>query len=168
MKIKIFSLSMLLFYILFCLSINASSAELFGAKSAEQSSDLSILNMLTYAIQDEYLAHAEYKSIINKYGAVRPFANIIRAEETHINMLVPLFKKYGFELPDNNAEQHIILPMDLKNALEIGIQAEIDNIGMYKRFLNEPLPQDIQNAFQRLKSASENHLRAFKNALKRH
>jgi len=158
----------LLFCILLPLTNTAYAAELFGAKSAEQSSDLTIQNMLTYAIQDEYLAHAEYKSIINKYGTIRPFSNIIRAEEIHINMLIPLFKKYGFKLPDNNAEKHILIPRDSKNAVEIGVQAEIDNIGMYEKFLNEPLPEDIQNAFQRLKSASSNHLRAFRTALKRY
>ena len=81
----------LLLCILLLLTNTAYAEELFGAKSAEQSSNLTIQNMLTYAIQDEYLAHAEYKSIIGKYGSIRPFSNIIRAEETHINMLIPLF-----------------------------------------------------------------------------
>ena len=51
--------------------------------------------MLTYAIQDEYLALAEYELIIEKYGSMRPFSNIINSEKTHIDMFL---KK---ELPDD-------------------------------------------------------------------
>jgi hypothetical protein len=123
--------------------------------------------MLTYAIQDEYLARAEYRFIINKYGAVRPFSNIIQAEEQHINMLVPLFTTYGFAVPEDNADEHIVVPKDLKEALETGVQAEIDNIGMYETFLNKSLPDDVRDVFERLKNASGNHLQAFKNALSR-
>ena len=37
--------------------------------------------MLTYAIQDEYLAHAEYDYILKNFGDQRPASNIIKAEE---------------------------------------------------------------------------------------
>ncbi|MFC1534280.1 DUF2202 domain-containing protein [Thermodesulfobacteriota bacterium] len=147
---------------------NVYSTELFGAKGAEQASDPSLEQMLIYAIQDEYLAHAEYEFIMGKYGSIRPFSNIIRAEETHIDMLKPLFEKYGFQVPENTAKEHIVVPKDLKEAFEIGIQAEIDNIGMYEKLLKKSLPDDVKSVFQRLKDASGNHLRAFKNGLKRY
>jgi hypothetical protein len=154
--------------IVMALSAHVYAKELFGAKGAQQSSHPTLEQMLTYAIQDEYLARAEYRFIINEYGSVRPFSNIIRAEEQHINMLVPLFTKYGFAVPDDNAEEHIVVPKDLKEALETGVQAEIDNIGMYEAFLNKSLPEDVRDVFERLKNASGNHLQAFRNALSRY
>jgi hypothetical protein len=142
--------------------------ELFGAKGAQQTSDPTLEQMLTYAIQDEYLARAEYSFIINEYGPIRPFSNIIRAEEQHVNMLVPLFSKYGFAVPEDNADEHIVVPKDLKEALETCVQGEIDNIGMYETFLNTSLPDDVRDVFERLQNASGNHLRAFRNALSRY
>ncbi|MBW1769447.1 MAG: DUF2202 domain-containing protein [Deltaproteobacteria bacterium] len=124
--------------------------------------------MLTYAIQDEYLAHAEYEYIINKFGPVRPFSNIIKAEKNHISMLKPLFEKYGFQVPKNTAKEHILIPKGLKEAMETGVQAEIDNIGMYEMLLKKQLPEDVRNIFERLKHASGNHLRAFRNGLRRY
>ena len=59
--------------------------------------------MLTYAIQDEYLAKAEYAKITEALGNVRPFANIINAEQTHIVALENLLKTYGIAVPVNDA-----------------------------------------------------------------
>jgi hypothetical protein len=162
----------LLLFVVICivmaLGAHVYAEELFGAKGAQQSSDPTLEQMLTYAIQDEYLARAEYRFIINEYGSVRPFSNIIQAEEQHINMLVPLFTTYGFAVPEDNAEEHIVVPKDLKEALETGVQAEIDNIGMYETFLKKSLPEDVRDVFERLKNASGNHLQAFRNALSRY
>ena len=159
--------TLLLFGIL-ALCLNSYAADLFGAKGAQQSSTPTLEQMLVYAIQDEYLAHAEYEYIIDKYGSMRPFSNIIKAEETHIDMLKPLFAKYGFQVPEDTAKDHILIPKNLKNAFETGVQAEIDNIAMYESFLTNQIPDDVNSVFQRLKNASENHLRAFRNGLSRY
>lgn len=139
-----------------------------GAKAAKTNPDPSIEEMLLYAIQDEYLARAEYYEVIDRFGDVRPFSNIVKAEETHVGMLVPLFEKYGIEVPEDTYASHVVVPDDLKTAFEIGVQAEIDNIAMYESFLARDLPADVRDAFQRLKDASENHLRAFRNGLSRY
>ena len=154
--------------IVMALGAHVYAQDLFGAKGAQQSSDPTLEQMLTYAIQDEYLARAEYRFIINEYGTIRPFSNIIQAEEQHINMLVPLFTTYGFAVPEDNAAEHIVVPKNLKEALETCVQGEIDNIGMYETFLSRSLPDDVRDVFERLKNASGNHLRAFRNALSRY
>ena len=43
--------------------------------------------MLGYAIQDEYLARAEYYMIMDKFGKIKPFSNIVEAGEYHIKLL---------------------------------------------------------------------------------
>jgi hypothetical protein len=154
--------------IVMALGAHTYAKELFGARGAQQSSDHTLEQMLTYAIQDEYLARAEYRFIINTYGSIRPFSNIIQAEEQHITMLVPLFTTYGFAVPEDTSAEHIVVPKDLKEALETCVQGEIDNIGMYETFLNSSLPEDVRDVFERLKNASGNHLQAFRNALSRY
>ena len=166
MRKKSFILVVFIFFMTVSNYIYAT--ELYGAKGAGQSSEPTLEQMLIYAIQDEYLAHAEYEYIIGKYGSIRPFSNIIKAEKTHINMLKPLFTQYGFQLPEDTAKGYIVVPVDLKGALETCVQGEIDNIAMYGKFLSIQLPDDIRVTFERLKNASENHLRAFRNALSRY
>ena len=140
----------------------------FGAKGAEGKTALSVEQMLTYAIQDEYLARAEYELIIEEYGSIRPFTNIMAAEQRHIEWVTELFDDYGYRLPKDTAHMYVVLPKDLKSSFETGVQAEIDNIGMYESFLQEDLPEDVRDLFERLQQASENHLRAFRNNLNRY
>jgi hypothetical protein len=140
----------------------------FGARGAEGKSGLTIEQMLTYSIQDEYLARAEYELIIGEYGSIRPFTNIMAAEQRHIEWVTELFNEYGYSLPEDTASMHVVLPEDLKSSLETGVQAEIDNIAMYESFLQEDLPADVRDLFEQLKRASENHLRAFRNNLNRY
>ena len=146
---------------------SASSAD-FGARGADGKSGLTVEQMLTYAIQDEYLARAEYELIIEEYGSIRPFTNIMAAEVRHIEWVAELFDEYGYSLPEDTAHKYVRLPEDLKSSFETGVQAEIDNIAMYESFLQEDLPADVRDLFERLQSASENHLRAFRNNLNRY
>jgi hypothetical protein len=143
-------------------------ADDFGARGALSAENLTLARMLTYALQDEYLARAEYAAIMQEYGPIRPFSNIIRSEERHISWLVPLFEQYGFEIPEDDASDHVVIPENIKTALEIGVQAELDNIAMYEVFLEENLPEDVRDVFNRLMAASKNHLEAFRRGLRRH
>jgi hypothetical protein len=145
----------------------AESAD-FGAMGADGKSGLTIDQMLTYAIQDEYLARAEYELITEEYGSIPPFSNIMAAEERHVEWVTELLDKYGYVVPKDTAHRYVALPEDLKSSFQTGVQAEIDNIGMYESFLREDLPDDVRDLFERLKRSSENHLRAFRNNLNRY
>ena len=140
----------------------------YGAAGAEEDPSYTLEEMLTYAIQDEYLARAEYEKIIQEFDVTRPFTNIMQAEETHIALLIPLFETYDIEIPEDTSGDHLIIPSELKAIFEIGVQAEIDNIAMYESFLKEDLPDDIRSAFESLKAASESHLLAFEKNLNRY
>ena len=121
--------------------------------------------MLTYAMQDEYLAKKEYELIMDKYGEQKPFSNIIEAEKTHISQLTELFNTYKITIPEDNSESYAILPKNLEDAYKTGVTAEIDNIAMYDKFLKEELPQDIKDTFISLRDASKKHLAAFQNKI---
>jgi hypothetical protein len=145
-------------------TVNASGIYDSEIRSLSLTSDVeySLEEMLNYAIQDEYLAQAEYELIISEFGEIKPFTNIVEAEQTHIDLLIPLFEKYNIQLPDNNAVEMTVLPESISSALATGIEAEEVNIAMYQQFLSqENLPEDVRSAFEYLMSASENHLSAF-------
>lgn len=143
----------------------ALSVSSYGSAGAAADTNLSLADMLTYATQDEYAARAEYELILEDYGTVRPFSNILRAEETHIDTLLPLFAEYGISAPADEGAARAALPDNLTSAYQTGVNAEVTNIAMYEQFLEQDLPADVRVVFESLMHASENHLRAFQNRL---
>ncbi len=137
----------------------------YGSEGALNDTALTLADMLTYAIQDEYLARAEYVLIMDEYGSIRPFTNIMKAEGTHVDALLPLFETYGIAAPADEGASHAVSVPSLTNAYEAGVNAEVNNIAMYETFLEQNLPSDVRTVFESLMHASENHLRAFQNQL---
>ncbi len=77
------------------------SLEGYGALGALTDTNLSLIDMLTYAAQDEYLAHGEYLAIIEKFGSQKPYSNIVRSEETHLSYLEEVYSAYDLSFPDD-------------------------------------------------------------------
>ena len=124
--------------------------------------EYSLEDMLTAALLDEYLAQATYQEIILAYGEVKPFTNIVVAEQQHINLLLPLFETYGITVPENEAASQVVLPDSIASALATGVEAEKANIAMYEAFLaQDNLNDDVRSVFELLKTASIHHLAAF-------
>ncbi len=150
----------------FGLSGTAFAAEAdFGAAGAAANPTTEIEKMLKYTLEDEYLAKAEYETIIAEYGSIRPFANIMKAEERHIAALEPLFEAYKLELPVVDPSQYTVLPATLEESYKAGVEAEIKNIAMYEEFLKLDLPDDVEFVFENFMKASESHLAAFERAV---
>lgn len=139
----------------------------YGANGALSDTDLTINDMLMYAVQDEYLAHGEYVAIVEKFGSQRPYSNIIRSEETHLAYLEKVYLSYGLDFPSDTSADHIVIPVDLLEAAKTGVQAEIDNIAMYELFLTYDLPENVLEVFQALKNGSDSHLLAFQKQVDR-
>lgn len=161
----------LVLFILFAVPLSASDG--WGASAAARDPELNLEEMLRYAIQDEYLARAEYAAILRKFGSTTPFSNIVKSEETHIAWLKEAYGKTPFDVPKDEAAARVIVPSTMKEALETGVDAEIANIAMYDSFLASDFSKEAANAyyrtlFERLRDASVNHLRAFRNALARY
>ena len=147
------------------IGMSASAETLYGAAAAREAANPTVEQMLTFAIQDEYLARAEYTLIMSKLNARQPFSNIKQAEEQHIAWLEGLFTDYKLPVPVDEARPGV--PANLSAAYEAGVQAELDNIAMYKSFLARDLPEDVRAIFERLEASSRNHLQAFSRNLAR-
>ncbi len=174
MKNKGFAISLVTSLILFALAskVSALDAGSWGAKGAATASPLTVEDMLRYAMEDEYLARAEYYAIMKRFGSARPFSNIVRSEETHISWLVDAYAVAGLTLPVDRAASLVTVPTSLAAAYRTGVDAEIANIAMYDAFLDSPLLKKPEHTslvalFSRLRDASKNHLSAFKRAVAR-
>ncbi|PKM63495.1 MAG: hypothetical protein CVU96_07600 [Firmicutes bacterium HGW-Firmicutes-20] len=124
---------------------------------------ISVEDMLVYAMQDEVAAKAEYEALIEEYGSVRPFTNILRAELRHIDALTPLLEAYGVDIGDFVPSTNV--PASLDEAYQIGVDAETKNIALYQTYLASELPEDVAAVFNRLATASTHHLEAFQRQL---
>lgn len=117
---------------------------------------------LIMAIDDEYKARATYGAVVEKFGEISPFVNIIEAEQKHVDELLVLFEKYEVSVPNDNWE---INPDDFEtreSACTVGVNAEMGNVLLYDMLLPKIKHQDIVDVFEKLQDASENnHLSAF-------
>lgn len=142
--------------------------DLLNGLRVDPSYDEPILHqVLRIAVYDEYHAYETYKKVIEKFGAVEPFANIMQAEVRHYEALIPLLNKYGVPLPINDWANKIEEADSILEASEIGVAAEIDNIKMYDNLITYAggYP-DVVDVLYRLQAASyNNHLPAFRRSV---
>mgnify|MGYP003530464339 CR=1 FL=1 len=117
---------------------------------------------LLAALDDEYKARATYRQVLADFGDVRPFSNIVEAEQRHIDALLVLFERYGIEVPEDPWPGQAPRFSSIEEACQAGVQDEIDNAALYDRVLAGTERDDVLATYQNLQRASqENHLPAF-------
>lgn len=134
----------------------------------------SVKDAVEIALDDEYKAEAFYDAVIEKFGPVRPFVNIVEAERRHARRLENLLTAYGLSLPENGyrtgAKQTPAVPASLIEACQTGVDAEIENAALYEDRLLPAVADypDIAAAMNDLMSASrDRHLPAFQRCVAR-
>lgn len=126
------------------------------------------IEALRDALDDEYRAEATYQAVIDEFGPVRPFINIIEAERRHAGMVKTQYARLGLEAPANPYLGKIEAPESLLTACEAGVEAEVENIALYDRILPEITDPQVRATLERLQAASrDNHLPAFQRCVDR-
>ncbi len=121
--------------------------------------------------EGEYAAYATYAAIIDTYGEVNPFTNIVASEARHIEALTSILDAHGVSYPEANPYLGtIVVPESLAAAAQAGVDAEIANVDLYEQQLaavaDDP---EITEVFLNLQSASlHQHLPAFERAVDRY
>jgi len=130
--------------------------------------DEKTIGALREALDDEYKARATYQGVIDRFGPVRPFVNIIEAEERHANALLRLFERFGIEPPKDRWAGQVPAPSSLADACKAGVEAEIENAAMYARLLAQVSDARVRDVLTRLQQASQQrHLPAFRRCAER-
>ena len=124
--------------------------------------------VLLEALDDERKAEATYGAVIEKFGEVRPFINIIEAERRHSAAIERQMTRLGFAIPANQWQSRGMAPDTLAEACRIAIEAEVENIALYDRLLPAIADDSVRHVLQNLQDASrDNHLPAFRRCLER-
>ena len=130
--------------------------------------EIDLEQILLDALDDERKAEATYAAVIEKFGPVRPFVNIISAERRHAAAVENQMDRLGFEIPENAWQERVDAPASLAIACEQAVQAEIENVALYERLIPLITDSGVRHVFERLRDASrDNHLPAFRRHLAR-
>jgi len=124
--------------------------------------------VLNEALMDEYKARDTYRKVIEIFGQVRPFVNIVEAEQTHIDLLLPLYEQHGIPVPAEPDPDRIANPGSLLEACKTGVAAEVENVAMYDRLISATDQADVVAVLKWLQAASrDHHLPAFQRCVER-
>jgi hypothetical protein len=80
--------------------------------------------VLTAALDDEFHARATYRTVLDAFGDVRPFVNIVESEERHIPALGRLFERQGLSMPPDRWAPKASAPESLAAICEAALQVE--------------------------------------------
>lgn len=123
---------------------------------------------LQMSVYDEFRAEATYQRILERFGPVAPFRNIVHAETRHIQALLPLFYRHQVPIPINDWYPQVHPADTLTENCELGVAGEIQNAQMYAHLLSHQPPEDVARVFLNLQHASKNHhLPAFRRCVAR-
>ncbi len=81
------------------------------------------IDALSEAIEDEYRARATYRKVIERFGPVRPFVNIVEAENRHVAALLRQFARLRAEPPSDTWPDRVSAPASLAEACAVGVKA---------------------------------------------
>ncbi len=130
--------------------------------------DRRTIEALSEALDDEYKARASYRKVIERFGPVRPFVNIVEAEERHVAALLAQFHRLGATPPEDAWATRAEAPDSVEQACAEAVKAEIENDAKYSRLLGQVTDAQVRSVMLRLQEASRNrHLPAFRRCLDR-
>ena len=115
------------------------------------------------ALADEREAEAYYQAVIDRFGEVKPFSNIVAAERRHAESLEKLCRKHDIDIPVASTENVPDVPETIREACAAAVEAEERNIELYDDLLANLSEHDVSQTFEYLQAASkDHHLPAFK------
>jgi hypothetical protein len=131
-----------------------------------RSLDLGVL--LLEVLEDERRAEATYAAVLDAFGPVRPFVNIIEAERRHAAAVEVQLRRLGLDVPARRSGDPPVAPPTLAEACERAIAAEIENVALFDRVIPQVEDGTVRLVLEALRAASrDRHLPAFRRCFAR-
>ena len=130
---------------------------------------------LQYLVEEEKLARDVYAYLAANVTSQK-FSNITKSEQTHMDNISALLKKYNFFNPTLTRAPGVFRDAELQKlyndliakgsvsvlaAMQVGVAIEELDIADLKKMMVTPAPADVKLAYDLLLKGSCNHLAAF-------
>ncbi len=130
---------------------------------------------LQYLVEEEKLARDVYTYLAENVTSQK-FSNIAKSEQTHMDNISALLKKYNYFNPTLNRPAGVYRDQELQalyneliakgsvgvaEAFAVGVAIEELDIADIKKMMANPAPTDVKLAWDLLLKGSINHLAAF-------
>ena len=160
-------------------AISASTPDVAAVPATSNDLEQTEIEGIVFMREEEKLARDVYLTLADIWD-LRIFANIARAEQTHMDAVLGLMDNYGIEDPVAENDIGVFVNPDLQqmydelvalgsesveSALKVGALIEEVDIEDLVIYLEATIPGDVTTVYELLLSGSENHLRAFTSQL---
>ena len=130
---------------------------------------------LQYLVEEEKLARDVYAYLAENVISQK-FSNIVKSEQTHMDAISALLKKYNYFNPTTTRAPGVFRDAELQAlynkliaqgsvsvaaAYQVGVAIEELDIADLKKMMLNPAPADVKLAWDNLLKGSINHLAAF-------
>lgn len=130
---------------------------------------------LQYLVEEEKLARDVYAYLAENVVSQK-FSNIVKSEQTHMDNISALLKKYNYFNPTTTRAPGVFRDVELQDlynkliaqgsvgvleAYQVGVAIEELDISDLKKMMANPAPADVKYAWDLLLKGSINHLAAF-------
>jgi hypothetical protein len=123
---------------------------------------------LREVLQDTYRTRATYRKVIEAFGPVQPFVNIVQAEERQARALRSLFDRMGIQPPRDTWPARVTAPDTLVEACAAAGRAELEREAMCARLLLFVRDAAARRIMRRIQAQSQRrHLPAFRRCFTR-
>ena len=158
--------------------VTSEAGEEAVTSDGQLADDSDTVKLLTYLIEEEKLAHDVYTVLYDMYGS-KVFGNILQSESQHQDQVMTLLDAYGvadprlselgvFQDRELQALYDDLIEMGSRSAadaFQVGVlieEKDIADISTQLATASDPVVVDV---LEKLRAASENHLRAFNRQL---
>lgn len=109
--------------------------------------------LLDEAYQDELKAYIRYEAVIEQFGDIRPFANLVESERRHLDHLADLYIARGLT-PAAVFEPAPVMYLSVASACQVSLEAERENVALLDRLIAETTEPDIKATLEWIREAS--------------
>lgn len=121
---------------------------------------------LNSALRSKFKTCALYNMVLQAFGSVQPFKDLLKIEEKYRMVLEGLARRYKVSAPSNEWEGQIAIPVSFVEACEEAIELERENEGLYLRLLDDVEDPALRRVLMRMRNVSQiSHQPSFKEYL---
>lgn len=122
--------------------------------------------VLQIAVYDELHTLDFCSKVLEKFGEIEPFSQVISEERYYHQILLTLCEKYRVTPPINKCYESLVVPNELSECCEIAVAMELDSINLYEHLISYVEHADIRDILYKLQAAAyNNHLPAFRSCV---